>query len=86
MQPADNGRKRHDEDLIAEIVADVQDPVAPVFGALRHDERAHDASGLITHISQIADGGAGLIDQDALTVGAMEIDLTHVPPLPKANR
>src|SRR5216683_381736 len=80
MRFAEFGRERQGEDLVADIIADVQDPAAPVFRARRHDERPHNDRGVLTRLSQVAYDGAASIDQYPLRVGAMEIDLSHVPP------
>jgi hypothetical protein len=80
MWLAEHKGEGHDEDLIAAIITDVQDPAAPIFGAARHKERAHHASGVVTCLGQIGYRGAGSISQCASRVGAMEIELTHVPP------
>ena len=36
--------------------------------------------GVVMRFDQIADGGAALIDHHAVGIGAMEIDLSHLPP------
>jgi hypothetical protein len=79
MRLAEQGRKRHDKYLSAEIIADVQQPIAPIVIAGRHRERAHDASGVIVRLGQVAHAGAASIDQCDFGVAAMEIDVSHVP-------
>src|SRR3979411_2670846 len=84
---AEYGSEGHVKNLIAVLVADMQDPTAPVFLARRHDERSHHKRGLLTRLSQVPYGGAASIHQHAFGVGVLEIDLSHVPrPLEKANR
>jgi hypothetical protein len=41
--------------------------------------------GVITRLGQISDGGAAPIDQCPRRVGAVKIDLSHVPPRIKAK-
>jgi hypothetical protein len=80
MRFAEHGREGYDEDLIAEIIADVQDPATPIFPAGCHNERPHNESGMVMRCNQIIHGGAASINQHSLGVGAMEIDLSHIPP------
>jgi hypothetical protein len=51
----------HHEDLVGEIVTDVRDPAAPIFGAARHKERAHHAGGVVACLGQIGYRGAASI-------------------------
>ena len=59
---AQHGRKRHAEDLFAVIIADVQDPAAPIFQDWRRDERAHNEGGVVTRLGQIGDSAAASIE------------------------
>jgi hypothetical protein len=77
---AEQGGERHGKNLVIEIVADVQGPVAPVFRAARRDQRPHDAGGVVARFSEVSYGGAALIDQYVLRIGAVEIELSHIPP------
>src|SRR3954470_19851568 len=77
MRLAENRRERQREDLVVEIVADMHGPVAPVFRALFHDQRAHHARRLVACLAKIAHHGAELIDANLVVVGAVEIDLGH---------
>src|SRR5712672_618663 len=77
MRLAENGRKRDFEDLIVEIVADMHDPVAPVFRAMFHDQRPHHAGRVVARLGEVAHRGAELIDANFAGVGAVEIDLGH---------
>jgi hypothetical protein len=85
MRFAEYGREGQHQDLFAAIVTDVQDPAAPIFQVGRHDERLHDKGGMITCLSQVNYSGTALVDQDAIDVGAMEINLSHVPSPAKAK-
>ena len=80
MRLAEQGREGHVEDLFAGIIADVQDPGAPIFIAGRHNERPHHEGGMVTRLGQVAYGGTVSIDQYLFSVGAMKIELNHVPP------
>src|SRR5882724_11460067 len=51
-----------------------------VFRAARRDQRPHDAGGVVARFSEDSYGGAALIDQYVLRIGAVEIELSHVPP------
>jgi len=85
MQFAERGGERHAEDLLADIIADVQDPATPIFQVGSCDERTHDNGGVLARLSQIAHGSAASIGQYSLGVGVMEIDLSHVPPPAKSD-
>src|SRR5947207_7105840 len=80
MRFAVHGRKGYGEDLVADIIADVKDPAAPIFQARRHDERPHHERGPLARPRQVADGGAASIDHYPLHAGAMEIKLSQCPP------
>jgi hypothetical protein len=69
---AEQGRKRHSEDLPAVLVADVQHPAAPIFQHRRHDERADDEGGVLLRLGQVGDGTAAPINRDADPIGTME--------------
>ena len=86
MRFAEQGDEGHAEDLFVEIIADVQDPAAPVLRAGRHDERPHHEGGIVLCLSEIAEDGAAPVDPHAFSVGAVKIDLSHVkPPVEKPN-
>src|SRR5947207_5737165 len=67
MRFAVHGRKGYGEDLVADIIADVKDPAAPIFQARRHDERPHHERGPLARFRQVADGGAASIDHYPLS-------------------
>src|SRR4051812_29918211 len=78
MRLSENGREGEGEDLVVEIVADMHDPVAPVFRALFHDQRSHHAGGSVARFGEVADGCAELIDANFAGVGAVEIELLEM--------
>jgi hypothetical protein len=80
MRLAEHENERDNEELIAEVVVDVQDPAAPIFVAARLSEGSHDTGRVITRLSEVVDHGAAAIDQNLLRVGAVKIDLGHVQP------
>src|SRR5260370_42333339 len=80
MRFAEQGGERHDKSLFAEIVADVQGPIAPVLRAGRHDERPHDNGGALMRLGKAGYRGGAWIDKHPFRIGVMEIDLSHVPP------
>jgi hypothetical protein len=43
----------NDEELLTKIVADVQDPAAPIFEAARHRQRSHDAGSVLTRLDEM---------------------------------
>src|SRR6516225_9174569 len=80
MRFAKHGCKGNNKELVAEVVADMQDPGAPILGAARHGQRAHSASCVVPRFDQIADSGAASINQDSVRAGAVEIDVIHLQP------
>jgi hypothetical protein len=66
MRLTQHERKGHDEELVAEVIADVQDPAAPTLCAVCHGQRTHNASCVVTRFREIADSGAVPIEQNAL--------------------
>jgi hypothetical protein len=80
MRVAEDGCEGDDEELIAEIVADVQNPVMPIFETARLGERLHNLGRVITRLSEVVDHGAPTIHENLLRVGAVEIHLGHVQP------
>src|SRR5262245_51067898 len=77
---AEHESEWHDEELIALIVADMQDPVTPILEAALAGKGLHDAGRMITRLREIVHHGAAVIDEDLLRVGTVEIDLGHVQP------
>src|SRR5215475_8656474 len=80
MGLAENESKGHNEELIALIVADMQDPVAPILEAALVGERLHDTGRVIARLGKTVHHGAAAIDENLLCVGAVEIYLGHVQP------
>jgi hypothetical protein len=81
MRLAEYENEGNNEELIALIVADMQDPVTPILEAALVGEGLHDPSRIIARFSQTVHHGAALIDENLLRVGAMKIQLGHVRPL-----
>jgi hypothetical protein len=74
--------ERDDEELIASVVTDMQNPITPIIEAALAGEGFHDARRMISRLSEIVHYGAAIVDENFLRIGAMEIDLGHVrPPL-----
>jgi hypothetical protein len=81
-------RARHEgqnEELIAPIVADVQNPVTPIIEASLAGEGFDDTCRMIPRLREIVHYGAAMIDNDLLRVGAVEIYLGHVQPPPNRD-
>lgn len=74
MRQAEQGCEGNDQDHVAEIVADVQNPASSIFPAGRGDERPDNQFSIVTRFSQVGDNCLGLIDEDAL-FGIVEVDL-----------
>src|SRR5215510_10513623 len=68
----------HNEELIALIVADMQDPVTPILEVTLVSEGMHDTRRVIARLSKIVHHGAAVIDENLLRIGAVKIDLGHV--------
>ena len=54
--------ERDNEELIAEVVVDVQDPAAPIFEAARLGEGSHNEGCVIPRLSEIVYHCAAAID------------------------
>src|SRR5271165_2248438 len=70
--------ERHNEELIALIVAGMQNPVTPVFEVTLAGKGLHDAGRAIARLSKIVHYGTAVVDENLLRVGAMEIYTGHV--------
>jgi hypothetical protein len=77
---AEYEREGHNEKLVALIVADVQDPVAPILEAALVGEGLHDTGRMIARLNEIIHYGAAVVDEYLGRVGAVEIDLSHIQP------
>jgi hypothetical protein len=80
MRLAEHESEGHKEELIALIVADMQDPVTPILEVELVGEGLHDTGRTITRLSKIVHFGAAVIaiDKNFLCVGAEKIYLGHV--------
>src|SRR5215831_16244977 len=78
MGLAEHESEGHNEELVALIVADMQDPVTPILEAARVGEGLHDTGRMIARLSKILHYGAAAIDENLLGIGAVEIHLGHV--------
>lgn len=77
MWPSEHEGEGYDEQLIAEIIVDMQDPLTPILEAARPDQGPHDACRAIACFGKIFHCGAAAVDQRLLRVGAVEIHLGH---------
>src|SRR5689334_442291 len=77
MRLAEDGCEGDRKYLVVEIVADMHDPVAPIFRALFHDQRVDHAGGAFAGLGEVVHHGAELIDANFAGTGAVEIDLGH---------
>src|SRR5215813_2872098 len=80
MRFAEHEGERHYKELLAQIVADVQDPVAPVFSGVRHGQRSDHGGSAVTRLLQIVNRHTVSINHDTFRVRTVEIDLGHVSP------
>jgi hypothetical protein len=78
MRLAEHESEGYDEELIALIVADMQDPVTPILEVALVGEALHKAGRMIARLSEIVHHGAAVIEENLLRVGAVEIYLRHV--------
>src|SRR5262249_16241165 len=65
---AEHESEGHNEELIALIVADMQDPVTPILEAELVGEGLDDTGRLIARLSKIVHHGAAAIDENLLRV------------------
>jgi len=80
MRLAEHESEGNNEELIAEIIVDVQDPVAPILEAARLDEGSHDTGCVIARLGKVVYWSATAINQHLLRVGAVKIQLAHAEP------
>jgi hypothetical protein len=73
MRLAEYENEVDNEELIALIVADMQDPLTPIFEAALVGEGLHDTRRMIARFSQVVHNGAAPIDESLFCVGAMKI-------------
>src|SRR4051812_48972033 len=74
---AEHEGERQNEEFVVEIVADMHDPVAPVFRVASHDQRPDEAGRSVARLGEIAHRFAGSIDSDVPGIQAVEINLGH---------
>jgi hypothetical protein len=67
----------HNEELIALIIADMQNPVTPILEAALFGEGLHDAVRMIPRFSKIIHDGSAAIDENLPGVRAVEIYVRH---------
>jgi hypothetical protein len=60
--------ERDDEELIALIVADMQDPVAPILEAALVGEGLDEAGRVVTRLSEIVHHGTAVIEENLLRI------------------
>src|SRR5215475_11912623 len=80
MRLAKHEGEGDNKELIAAVVADMQDPVTPIFEATLVGQGLHDTCRMIAGLSEIVHHGAAAIDENLLRVRAVEIYLGHVQP------
>src|SRR4051812_19695509 len=80
MRLAKDEDEGDNEELIALVVADMQDPVTPILEAVVVGEGLHEAGRMIACLSEIAYHGAVVVEENLLRGGAVEIYLGHVQP------
>ena len=69
MRLAEHEIERHKEELIALIVADMQDPVTPILEAALVGEGLHDAGRMIPRLRKIFDHSAAVELDPASDIG-----------------
>jgi hypothetical protein len=80
MRLAEHEREGHDEELIALIVADMQNPVTPILQAALVGKGLHDAGRMIARLDKVVHHGAAVIEEYLPRIGAVEIYLSHFQP------
>src|SRR5262245_40378693 len=80
MGLAEHEGERHNEELIALIVADMQDPVTPILEATLVGDGLHNAGRVIASVGKIVYHGAAVVEEHLPGVRAMEEYTGHVQP------
>src|SRR4051794_21720175 len=80
MRLAEHESEGHNEEFIAPVVADMQDPVTQILEAALVGEGLHDTGRVIARLSEVVHHGAAAICENLLRIGAVEIHLGHVQP------
>src|SRR5207244_2428810 len=78
VQPAEHGGERDDKNLVAERIGDAQLPAAPVLAVRPRHQRSPQTVGVRAELGKIIQGGAAMVDQEMVGIGAVEIDFGHV--------
>src|SRR5215467_2572355 len=60
---AEHERERHNEELIALIVADMQHPVTPILEATLVGDGLHNAGRMIARVGKIVHHGAAVVEE-----------------------
>src|SRR4051794_34254492 len=77
MRFAEHEGEGQNEEFVVEIVADVHDPIAPVFRVASHDHRPDQAGRTVARLGEIAHRFTGSVDPDFPGIRAVEINLGH---------
>src|SRR3984893_1419541 len=77
MQPAKYAGERHQEKLLALLVARMQAPGPPVVRAVAVHERTDDALRAQVRLGQVLGVDSARIQDELIRIGAMEIDVRH---------
>jgi hypothetical protein len=80
MRLAKNEDEGNNEELIALVVADMQESVTPILEAVLVGEGLHEAGRMIARLREIVHHGTIVVEENLLRGGAMEIYLGHVQP------
>jgi len=78
MELAEHESEGHYEELVALVVAGMQDPVTPILKAALVGEGLHEAGRMITRLSEVVHYNAAVVDENLLRIGTVEKDLGHV--------
>jgi hypothetical protein len=68
MRFAKHVHEGHVEELIALIVADMEDPVAPILETVLVGEGLHQAGCMITRLSEIVHDGTVMVEENLLWI------------------
>jgi hypothetical protein len=74
---AEHEREGHNEEFIALIITDMQNPVTPILEAALSSERLYDTVRMIPRFSNIFHHCAAVIDENLLGVRKVEIYVRH---------
>ena len=77
MRLAEQGYKRHYEDLLAIPIAGHQRPAAPVLRAWSADAFPDNLHGMLASFAQVIDLASTSVEHDPLVTDTMKIHLSH---------